>query len=246
MGTAWLVLAPIAIGASLVRRLLPEQSCCNRNGTWFRIHFYCQVAVVALTIAGFLVVWLGDNDSDRRRILKDEFEAEQELSASSLEDTSTSTSLDEDTTMMFPALGWTYGKVEESTHPRLGVIIVALAVIQAFLGFIRPHLPPAAATTKKVDSVEMAAEDPSLAPLEDDFNDESGGSNVAAAAAAAGGGGGGLSLDSASPKNSKDSVKPQGKSAIRVIWEWCHRCLGLCLLAISWLQCTMGIKLYQF
>lgn len=243
MGTAWLVLAPIAIGASLVRRILPaSSSCCHQNGRWFQIHFYCQVLVVVLTIAGFLVIWLGDerDDDDRRRrlasvtkrFLKDYYEDDDDHEE---EDYSA-----DENTLMFARLGWTYENAEENIHPKLGMTIVILAVFQAFLGLIRPHVmahPPTLPAPLKADKKE-----------EDDDDDDNAAAAATSATARVEGEATLKSLeDSAAAESQTDlvvvQVPPPHKTAKRVLWEWCHRCLGLCLLAGAWLQCIIGIKI---
>jgi hypothetical protein len=247
MGTAWLVLAPIAIGASLVRRVLPSTSFCNQNGFWFQIHYYCQIMVVCLTLSGFLVIWLGEGvgDDRRRRFLKD---FEDEWESPDVDDDAESEDSESSDGMLFPAFGWTYENAEENIHPKLGVSIVALAVFQAILGFIRPHVhshPPADEDASNAsnsvgnasedgDANETAVKSASAACMDD----TSPGSTL-------GGAGSVHEEDRIGQDKQHQDPHPPAKTTIRVIWEWCHRCLGLSLLAASLLQCTIGIKIFR-
>lgn len=57
MGVAWGLLAPLAIGASMVRRL----PFLQKNATWLKVHLYLNVLVVLLTTIGFGLVVAATN-----------------------------------------------------------------------------------------------------------------------------------------------------------------------------------------
>jgi hypothetical protein len=271
MGTAWLVLAPIAIGASLIRRISPAPCCLNQNGFWFQIHFYCQI----------LVIWSGDDDGgsgndDRIRFLKDIWEEEEEDEDNDdyngpSEDSKDNSSEDENL-LLFPAFGWTEDDAEENIHPKIGVSILAIVLFQAFLGLIRPHIhaapPPSSppvpskptnnstttssssssnteqhstndnnntllpTNTSTIDGIDDSSKSPALRSGEIivPTNSNSNSNDVAATKAG---------------DEDDHSVPKPTKTRIRVIWEWCHRCLGLVLLGLSWLQCIIGIRIFR-
>ncbi|KAG7344826.1 cytochrome b561 [Nitzschia inconspicua] len=315
MGLAWLFLAPLAVGASLVRRFQsPTSGCCHQNGLWFRIHFYCQLMVVGLTIAGFLVIWLGgDDDGDggddrRRRFLKD-WDKDDDI-LDDIDDGNNSResvdmdggSSDSDSVLIFPSLGWTYAQAEESIHPKIGISIVALSIFQAFLGLIRPHVhptapaaaaypppPPGVSTTTTTTTTTTGSNDDEKKKKEDERErecntDDGGGSNnnndrfcssarrdkdgdtVATTVGAVvddtttstttnqGSSRSGIVEETDRENNKEEEIHDLSplpppptptKTTIRIIWEWCHRILGLSLLATSWLQCTVGIKVFR-
>jgi hypothetical protein len=277
MGSAWLVLAPIAIGASLIRRISPATCCLNQNGFWFQIHFYCQILVVVFTVAGFLVIWWGGDDGgggdDRIRFLKDYWEnpSDEKDNDDGHDDNDNedygNDDSDNDEILLFPAFGWTEDNAEENIHPKIGISILVLVLFQAFLGFIRPHVhppappsspPPAASSSSKVRSTTTFSSSTEQNGTDDNYI----GSSAIAVMDAT------KSPDLLSGDNNNinnnhnneptapgdnyddDDVDhtiqhPPTKTMIRVIWEWCHRCLGLTLLGISWLQCIIGIRIFR-
>jgi hypothetical protein len=286
MGTAWLVLAPIAIGVSLIRRVSPATCCLNQNGFWFQIHFYCQILVVTLTLIGFIIIWWsddigGDDDGDdtRFRFLKDYWEEQSneydddDRNKDSRDDDDNNNKNDDDndseTDLLFPAFGWTEDDVEENIHPKIGISIVVLALFQAFLGFIRPHVHPPTPTVSSSPSQPLSTTTtttvlaPSKPPVSDIYgtepNDTDDNNNATDDR-------GDMHRNENNNNNNNDHDEivdvgntdddnnndnpttdshPTGKTRIRVIWEWSHRCLGLTLLGISWFQCVLGIRLYR-
>ncbi|KAG7370275.1 cytochrome b561 [Nitzschia inconspicua] len=290
MGLAWLLLAPLAIGASLVRRLQsPASGCCNQNGLWFRIHFYCQLMVVGLTIAGFLVIWLGDDgggggdggDDRRRRFLKDwdrddifdDIDYDKRESADMDDDS------DSDSQRIFPSLDWTYEQAEESIHPKIGISILALSIFQAFLGLIRPHVhptapaahPPGVSTTTTTRRRSSKDDEKKKEGERECSNDDDGSNNnndgfcssarrdkddtvatVDVVDDTTNQGSRPGDVEGTDRENNNEDGRDlpppppaRTKTTIRIIWEWCHRILGISLLATSWLQCTIGIKIFR-
>jgi hypothetical protein len=284
MGSAWLVLAPIAIGASVIRRVSPITCCLNQNGFWFQIHFYCQILVVALTVAGFLVIWLGDDDgrSDddgvRIRFLKDFWEDESDDYDNHDNDddkvqSEDNVNNDDDEILLFPAFGWTKDDAEENIHPKIGISILALVLFQAFLGFIRPHVHPSSppsplpppslfkppsttnSSTKpnhtddnKNSNIIPTINRSTMGTMMDDtnnptFSTEDVDSDKCDRIQS------NNSIDAAEADNDHDdhrhSVVIPTKPRIRVLWEWCHRCLGLALLGVAWFQCVIGLKILR-
>jgi hypothetical protein len=228
MITAWLILAPIAIGSSLVRRCQDSTSCLNQNGFWFKIHFYSNCLVVLLTLVGFIVIWIaeeGGGSHDRRF-----------LSGKSADDDddgdvykSMDGSFDQDGNAVV-----VFGLKEsgaESVHKKIGISIVILAMFQAFLGFIRPHVEPHTASSNKADTGNNAHDDDNKNKHDDDVD-----SSIYS-----------VSMESPETREAPEAAVEEDqappKTRIRRIWEWCHRFLGLSLLTSACVQCTIGIRL---
>jgi hypothetical protein len=55
MGVAWIILVPLGVGASLLRKLLPA------GGLWFTLHRGFNIMGIALTIIGFTLAVVASN-----------------------------------------------------------------------------------------------------------------------------------------------------------------------------------------
>ncbi|KAL3917472.1 MAG: hypothetical protein SGARI_007704, partial [Bacillariaceae sp.] len=121
MGAAWFFFAPLAIGISLARRCAKKDSALFQNGLWYNIHFYSALTAVLFTIIGFIIVFVGGEDDDDRRALG---ESADEDGASEDGESLIAFGLSED--------------AADDIHKKLGIAILALALFQGLLGFIRP------------------------------------------------------------------------------------------------------------
>lgn len=112
----------------------------------------------------------------------------------------------------------------EGTHPKMGLAIFTLVLVQGIAGFLRPGLPKPKSSSSsmgdeesddeptkiKKDTLDKTERDPS-APMR-------------------------ASIDS-------NGASESSKSTVRIAWEWGHRFLGLALLAMAWYNCDTGIEL---
>lgn len=113
----------------------------------------------------------------------------------------------------------------DSTHRSTGLAIFILILIQATLGFFRPHLPKVVDDEDNDDNAKKEV-------MEESFTVE-------------------LAEESGSVPSPKEnnaaltSVVNGGKSTLRLAWEICHRFFGLVILALGWWNCYSGLEEFE-
>jgi cytochrome b561 len=219
MGTAWFFFAPLAIATSFARRCANPDSFLHRNDLWYKIHFYSGISAVLFTFVGFLIVYVIDADDQYEGSMDDDAARRE---AASGNDAS------------FAGSGVSNYAVKD-LHEELGIAIFAMALFQAFLGFIRPSAPK---TTNKSDGIQKTQptnDDPSSVGNTEMTSQASDGDLEADRENVHG-------MSSQHAAASADTLK---KSKVRSVWEWSHRLFGITIVIAAWIECIIGINLIE-
>ena len=222
MGAAWFFFAPLAIVISIARRCAKKDSLLHQDGLWYNIHFYCALTAVLFTIIGFIIVFVGgDDDDDDRRTLAESPEDDGPSEVEGSEDgvSSIAFGLSED--------------AADDIHKKLGIAILALALFQAFLGFIRPSAFKNTSQTDTFQKPQPGEDDPTFVGNVEIISQPSEGDLDADREQVYGVAPEQIAARPATPK----------KSMLRLIWEWSHRLLGITIVIVAWVECTIGITM---
>jgi hypothetical protein len=102
----------------------------------------------------------------------------------------------------------------EGIHETLGLTILALVLLQAFFGLIRPSIISGSSDVEKTTQCDTSTSD-------SDFDEN-------------------MEPKRQDHQEHEDSAK---KSVFRIVWEWSHRVVGMILLICAWVNCVIGISL---
>jgi hypothetical protein len=109
---------------------------------------------------------------------------------------------------------------KQNFHTKAGLAIFCAALVQAFLGYMRPHAPKAAAAPSK-DASSGGLGETYIGNHDLNSSDD-------------------MMVDT---NTEKQQEAPQ-KTPARLAWEIGHRLLGLALLGLAWYNCISGIDIY--
>ena len=222
MGAAWFFFAPLAIGISVARRFAKKDSFLNQNGLWYNIHFYSALTAVLFTIIGFIIVFVGGDGDDDRRILDESLDEDGASEAEGSEDGAS-----------IVAFGLSEDAADE-IHKKLGIAILALALFQALLGFIRPAASKNTLQADGLQKPQPTTDDPTIVgniemTSQPSIDGDSDGDHE--------------QVYGVTSEQIAARVATPKKSALRSIWEWSHRLLGVTIVIVAWVECTIGITM---
>ena len=219
MGAAWFFFAPLAIGIAIARRFAKNDSVLHQNGLWYTIHFYSSLTAVLFTIIGFIIVFVGGDDDDDRRMLGESLDEASEADGSEDGASTAAFKLSED--------------AAEDIHKKLGIAILALAIFQALLGFVRPSASSNSTNAGSLQKPQPGTDDPTfVANVELTSQVSDGDSDVDRE-----------QVYGVTSKQIAARAVAHTKSMLRLVWEWSHRLLGVTIVVVAWVECTIGITM---
>jgi hypothetical protein len=109
-----------------------------------------------------------------------------------------------------------------SKHPKTGLSILVLVIVQALAAYFKPGMPASPPPpTKQQDEETVKAEAPGV-DIDIGLTHHNSSSGF-------------------SESTEKDTKKAPTKSMQRIAWEYSHRLLGMALLGLAWYNCHTGI-----